>query len=241
MDPLAPRSVSRHTTTTRGPRIPESHQPGSGHAPPEVPKGGGRRETGTGKCSRRIRACDLTRPTRNNLASARLFAARSLLHRPALTMGRITTPGRGEAVISSSGGASSTPAPQLGNGDDEVDYAGAPDHRRTSALLSTAPWRRVRVVRRETRQTRLQGLVSRLPQRGRLAKEPPPSPRRHPSVLPDRAAMALGNCRDGGQVKVSTAAARWVLRAGCCTAVQISLPILPGSCSVLRSRPVSST
>lgn len=124
MDPLAPRSVSRHTTTPRGPRIPESYQPGSGHAPPEVPKGGGRRETGTGKCSRRIRACDLTRPTRNNLASARLFAARSLLHRPALTMGRITTPGRGEAVISSSGGASSTPAPQLGNGDDEVDYAG---------------------------------------------------------------------------------------------------------------------
>lgn len=175
MDPLAPRSVSRHTTTPRGPRIPESYQPGSGHAPPEVPKGGGRRETGTGKCSRRIRACDLTRPTRNNLASARLFAARSLLHRPALTMGRITTPGRGEAVISSSGGASSTPAPQLGNGDDEVDYAGAPDHRRTSALLSTAPWRRVRVVRRETRQTRLQGLVSRLPQRGRLAKDPPPT------------------------------------------------------------------
>lgn len=174
MDPLAPRSVSRHTTTPRGPRIPESYQPGSGHTPPEVPKGGGRRETGNGKCSRRIRACDLTRPTRNNLASARLFAARSLLHRPALTMGRITTPGRGEAVISSSGGASSTPAPQLGNGDDEVDYAGAPDHRRTSALLSTAPWRRVRVVRRETRQTRLQGLVSRFPQRGRLAKDPPP-------------------------------------------------------------------
>lgn len=95
------------------------------------------------------------------------------------------------------------------------------------------PGERVRVVRRETRQTRLQGLPSRLPQRGRLAKDPPNGnqaffPTGRPWRWETAATVATTGWLYQKVEKVSTAAA---LGAGCwatCAAVQISLPMLPG-------------